>query len=55
MTANSSANSETAMVIWPGQSRERPSGAEEFCAVNPISMLRNARMATATKAQRQFA
>ena len=32
MTAYSSANIATAMVIWPGQSSDRPSGAEEFCA-----------------------
>src|SRR3954471_8104598 len=55
MTANSRANSAMAMVIWPGQSRERPSGAEEFWAANATTVLAAARTATATNAHRQLA
>ena len=44
-----------AIVIWPGQSSERPSGAEEFCAVKATAVLIRARMPTATKAHRQDA
>src|SRR5689334_3673593 len=55
ITENSSANSEIAMVICPGQSSERPSGEEEFCAANATTVLIRARIATATKAQRQLA
>ena len=55
ITANSRANRAMAIVIWPGQSSERPSGAEEFCAVQATPALIRARMPTATKAHRQAA
>src|SRR3954469_23727028 len=55
ITANSSANSETAMVTWPGQSSDRPSGAEEFRAANPTAALTSASRPTRTNAQRQVA
>src|SRR3954451_1324988 len=55
ITENSSAKSETAMVIWPGQSSDRPSGDEEFCAAKATAVLISARRPTATNAQRQVA
>src|SRR3954468_24264409 len=55
ITENSSANRETAIVIWPGQSSDRPSGDEEFWAAKATAVLISARIPTATKAQRQDA
>ena len=51
ITPYSSANSETAMVIWPGQSSERPCGADEFWAkASVIAALIAASTAMARKA-----
>src|SRR6185437_11745466 len=47
---------ETAMVIWPAQSSERPAGAEESRAHTALTaVLIAASTMTATKAQRQLA
>src|SRR4051794_32139490 len=55
ITENSSANNETAIVIWPGQSSDRPSGDEEFRAAKATAVLSSASSPTATKAHRQDA
>src|ERR1700733_13214108 len=55
ITAYSRANTAMAIVICPGQSSERPSGAEEFCAVNAAAVLISARTPTVTNAQRHDA
>ncbi len=54
MTAYNSANNATAMVICPGQSSERPSGAAEFRANRTDTpMLISDSTMTATNAHRQ--
>lgn len=56
MTANRSANSPIAIVIWPGQSSERPSGAEELRAHSvETAALSTASTITARNAHRQLA
>src|SRR6185312_13053070 len=55
MTAKSSANSDTAIVTWPGMSSDRPSGDEEFCAAKATRVVTSARAATTRNAQRQDA
>src|SRR3954447_11755327 len=56
MTANSSANSEMAIVNWPGQSSDRPSGDDELWAFRAeYAALISASTITARNAQRQLA
>src|ERR1700712_5056643 len=44
------------MVIWPGQTSERPTGEEESCAqIKVITVLSSARTVIARKAYRQLA
>ncbi len=53
MTANSSVNTATAIVSWPGQSSDRPSGAEESWARKKTPALTTASTRMTRKAQRQ--